>query len=230
MSMQRGMMVSRSRAILWRAITGTAAKFEDVITQSPRASAAAQYARRWEAGGTSGSVVTSQIGVCAAAMLAIHAPPALCACTMSIRSEAMRRSRVRALLLSWNGLMVAFTRGTHSPPDPVSSATSGPSSAATMARAPISRSAAATFSAVRATGSSRNAGTICKTVAAAKVRGCACLSSLLTEFFPSRRGGLFAVRPCLYSMAAGDPTRRRVACSWPPRLDLRRWTIFGPNS
>src|SRR5262245_32676974 len=53
MSMQRGMMVSRSRAILWRAITGAAAKFEDVITQSPRVSPAAQYARRWEAGGTS---------------------------------------------------------------------------------------------------------------------------------------------------------------------------------
>src|SRR5262249_1012529 len=59
----------------------------------------------------------------------------------------------------------------------------------------------------RATGSSRKAGTICRTVALAKVRGCAWLSSLLTEAIPSTRVGLFAARPSLYSMAAGGETR-----------------------
>src|SRR5438034_2650391 len=210
-SMLRGMMVSRSREILWRAIMGAAAKFDGVITESPRASPASQYARRREAGGTSGSVVTSKTEVCAAAMLAIHAPPALCACTMSIRSEAIRRCRLWAPLLSWNGLTVAFTRGTHSPPDPVSSATSGPSSAATSARAPISRSAAATLSAVRAAGSSRNAGTICKTVAPAKVRGCS-LSSLLTEFISFAPRRLVCRRGMLVFNGRTGPNTPRARC------------------
>src|SRR5215831_247330 len=42
MSMLRGMIVRRSARMLWRAMTGAAAKFEGVITQSPRARAAAQ--------------------------------------------------------------------------------------------------------------------------------------------------------------------------------------------
>src|ERR1700730_6698061 len=117
----------------------------------------------------------------AVAMRAIQAPPMLCACTISTCSEAIRRSRVRALRLSLNGLNVAFTSGAHSPPKAVSSPTSGPSSAATSARAPDCTSAEATLSAVRATGSSRKAGRICRTVAFAKVCGGAWLSSLCTE-------------------------------------------------
>ena len=171
MSMLRGMMVRRSRGTLWRARTGPAAKFEGVITQSPRVRAVVQYARIIETGGTSGSVVTIHTPIRAAAMLAIQAPPTLCACTISIRSDAIRRSKARALLLSRNGLTVALTSGIHSPPDAVSSATSGPSSPATSARAPACRSVNATLRAVRATGSSRRAGTICRTVASAKVRG-----------------------------------------------------------
>src|SRR5262249_50388751 len=146
-------------------------------------------------------------GIRAAAMLAIQAPPTLWACTMSTCSEKIRRSRTRAPRLSLNGLTVAFTSGTQSPPHAVSSETSGPSSAATSARAPDCTSAEATLSAARAIGSSRKAGTICRTVASAKVRGCAWLSSLLTEAIPSTRGGLFAARASLYSMAAGGETR-----------------------
>src|SRR5262249_35441292 len=115
--------------------------------------------------------------------------------------------RIRGPGVSLNGLTVAFTSGTHSPPHAVSSATSGPSSAATSARAPDCASAQATLSAARATGSSRKAGTICRTVALAKVRGRTWLSSLLTEAIPSARVGLFAARPSLYSMAAGGETR-----------------------
>src|SRR5262249_35248887 len=85
--------------------------------------------------GTSSSVVTSRTGMRAAAMLAIQAPPTLWACTMSTCSEKIRRSRTRAPRLSLNGLTVAFTSGAHSPPHAVSSETSGPSSAATTARA-----------------------------------------------------------------------------------------------
>src|SRR5215831_19052902 len=152
-------------------MTGAAAKFDGVITQSPR---------RPESG-TSSSVVTSNTGIRRAAMLAIQAPPTLCACTISTCSEAIRRPRMRALRLSLNGLTVAFTSGAHSPPMAVSSPTSGPSSPATSARAPDCTSAAATLSAVRATGPSRKAGTICRTVASAKVCGGAGLSSLCTE-------------------------------------------------
>src|SRR6516165_5743416 len=114
-------------------------------------------------------------------MLAIQAPPTLCACTISTCSEAIRRPRMRALRLSLNGLTVAFTSGARSPPKAVSSPTSGPSSPASSARAPDCTSAAATLSAVRATGPSRKAGTICRTVASAKVCGGAGLSSLCTE-------------------------------------------------
>ena len=119
----------------------------------------------------SGSVVTSRTAIRAAVKLAIQAPPALCACTISMRSEAITRWRARALRLSRNGLTVALTSGTHSPPDAVSSPTSGPSSAATSTRAPACRSAATTSIAVRATGSSRKAGTICRIVAPTKVGG-----------------------------------------------------------
>src|SRR5712672_1539953 len=125
-------------------------------------------------------------------MLAIQAPPTLWACTMSTRSDAISFSSVRALRLSLSGLAVAFTSGTHSPPKALSSAASGPSSAATSARAPDCSSAAATVSAARAEGSSRKAGTICKIVAPASVRGGACVSSLslLTELIPSASAAL----------------------------------------
>src|SRR5262249_51220259 len=187
-------------------MTGAAGKCDGVLPESPRASAPAQSPRRPEAG-TSSSVLTTRTGIRAAAMLAIQAPPTLCACTISTPSEAIRRPRMRAPRLSLNGLTVAFTSGTHSPPHAVSSATSGPSSAATSARAPDCASAQATSSAARATGSSRKAGTICRTVALAKVRGPTWLSSLLTEAIPSTRVGLFAARASLYSMAAGGETR-----------------------
>ena len=151
-------------------MTAEATKLDGAITRSPRAREFAQSARKREPGGTSGSVVTSQTAICEAAKWAHHAPPALCACTMSTRAPAISSSSWRALRLSLNGLKVSFASGTHSPPKALSSSDSGPSSAATTARAPHCSSAWATLRAVRATGPSRNAGTICRTVAPAKVR------------------------------------------------------------
>src|SRR5262245_26589473 len=115
----------------------------------------------------------------------------LCACTMSMCSDAIRASSWRALRLSLSGLAVAFTSGMNSPPKAWSSAASGPSSAATSARVPACSSPAATMSAVRATGSSRSAGTICRMVAPAKVWGDACVSScsVLTQPMSSTGAG-----------------------------------------
>src|SRR5262245_51567100 len=143
-------------------------------------------------------------------MLAIQAPPTLWACTMSTCSEKIRRSRTRAPRLSLNGLTVALTSGTQSPPHAVSSETSGPSSAATSARPPDCTSAEATLSAARAIGSSRKAGTICRTVASAKVRGCAWLSSLLTEAIPSTRSACLSLgHPCIQWRQAAKHARRK---------------------
>ena len=117
-----------------------------------------------------GKVVTSQTAICAAAIgrsrrrraLGVHDVDAL------VARSAARGSR--ALLRSLNGLTVALANGIHSPPNALSSVTSGPSSAAMSARAPDCSSAWATLTAVRATGPSRSAGTICSTVAPASVR------------------------------------------------------------
>ena len=66
--------------------------------------------------------MTSQTAICAAAIWALHAPPMLWAWMMSMRSCAISCSRVCAFFLSLNGLMVALTSGTHSPPNDLSSA------------------------------------------------------------------------------------------------------------
>src|SRR4030088_541610 len=179
-------------------------------------------------------------------MLAIQAAPTLWACTMSTRSAAISFSSVCALRLSLSGLAVAFTSGTHSPPNALSSDASGPSSAATSARAPDCSSAAATVSAARAAGSSRKAGTICKMVAPAKVRGGACVSSLslLTELISSAATGLNPAGCACIQWQHAAKTRHGPTCDTntppSPKPDptndrslpeiLERWNRYGGSS
>ena len=107
------------------------------MMRSPCASAAETGAgQRRPTAGASGSEVTSQTAIRAAAARALQAPPALWACTMSMRSAVTRLSRILAFLRSRSGLRAALGRFIHSPPNALSSPTSGPSSAAIRARAP----------------------------------------------------------------------------------------------
>jgi hypothetical protein len=83
----------------------------------------------------------------------------------------MNASSSSALRRSFNGLSVVLANGSHSPPNERNSSTSGPSAAATMARAPAYTRARAMPTAVRASTVSRSDGMICNTAAPANVRG-----------------------------------------------------------
>ena len=172
------------------------------MMRSPCASAAETGAgQRRPTAGASGSEVTSQTAIRAAAARALQAPPALWACTMSMRSAVTRLSRIRAFLRSRIGLRAALGRFIHSPPNALSSPTSGPSSAAIRARAPACSRAKATLRAARVLGSSYMAGTICNMVAPASVR----------------RGTRVPSKPSLTAvLPSGSPACRSWTCGGQP--------------
>src|SRR5205807_9450913 len=101
-------------------------------------------------------------------------------------------------------------------PDAFNSSTSGPPSAATSARAPDCNSARAISTAERATGPSRNAGTICNIVAPASVRGGRrCSKTALTRMSrPANRRHLANVRDGESGRAALLPSLAACGQTW----------------
>ena len=125
-----------------------------------------------ETGGTSGSVVTSQTAICAAAMLALQAAAdALGVHDVDAlgRDQLLERARAAAELEWIDGGV-----GERNPFAAERFELGRPAARRrrrSCARAPDCSSAWATLTAVRATGSSRNAGTICRMVAPARCAG-----------------------------------------------------------
>jgi hypothetical protein len=115
----------------------------------------------------SGKDVTRNTGCLLVAASALQALPALCACTMSMRSPAISLASWRTLRSMRSGLKVSFGIGSHSPPKVRNAPTSGPPLPATMARAPDCNNVSAISTAACPAGSSHSAGTSCRTVAPA---------------------------------------------------------------
>ncbi len=101
---------------------------------------------------------------------ALREGPMPMAWTRSTRSVATTLEMARELRMMASGLADLVTTRTHSPPKPWSSPLSGPSSAATMTRAPDRSSATAASTTPRAAGDSASAGRMCKMVAPGRPR------------------------------------------------------------